>query len=511
MSAPADPPPDFRGRFTESTDTRASFSRASGPVHLVPHAVASPLDEKDVQALVRWAANEEHPLVPRGAGTGMPGGNVGRGIAIDLATSFRWVGSPDVASRTLRVGAGAVAADVAAVAEAIGLSFPPLPSSADRCTIGGMIANNAAGARSFRHGAVRDWVVELRAVFADGSAATVSSVADPPPFFDDFDPGLDLGRDRRVPGWPAVRKNSSGYLLDRFLTTGDPVQLLVGSEGTLAVVTEATLRLVERPAEVALVLLPVAGPDRLAEVADRAGSVGADTCEFLGRRFLEIAGLEGHREVGPLARGAWGLALVEVAGSPESVAGGVRALVRALGAGTEGLVARSAPDRHALWSVRHAASPVIASRADEGLVSMQFIEDSVVPVERLADYLEGLDAILERAETDAVVFGHAGDGNVHVNPLVDVRHEEWRDLVRTILSDVARLVADLGGTLAGEHGDGRIRAPFLPTIWREDHVAAFRRVKDFFDPGMLLNPGVILPLEGQDPLDGLTPSLADRA
>ena len=157
-----------------------------------------------------------------------------------------------------------------------------------------------------------------------------------------------------------------------------------------------------------------------------------------------------------------------------------------------------------LWSVRHAASPVIQSRASEGLVSMQFIEDSVVRADRVPDYLRGLGQILEQEETDAVMFGHAGDGNVHVNPLVDVRRPDWRDRVRRILEATVDLVAGLEGTLSGEHGDGRLRGPFHPRIWGETLTGAFGRVKATLDPHGIFNPGAVVPLPGQDPLAGLT-------
>lgn len=134
---------------------------------------------------------------------------------------------------------------------------------------------------------------------------------------------------------------------------------------------------------------------------------------------------------------------------------------------------------------------------------MQFIEDSVVPPGRLPEYLAGLSSILAEARLEAVVFGHAGDGNVHVNPLVPTGDEDWRDRVRQVLEGVAGLVASLGGTLSGEHGDGRIRAPYLDRIWGPGSVAAFKETKGLLDPDGIFNPGVILPLPGQDPLEGL--------
>lgn len=497
-------PPSFRGPFRTGEEVRRSYATASGPFSLRPSAVAVPRDVDDVQVLVRWARNEGRSLVPRGSGTGMPGGNVGEGVVVDLATSFREIGAVDRDRRRIRVGAGAVAAEVAHRAREAGLFLPALPSSAERCSIGGMAANNAAGARSFKYGATRDWVRALEVVLADGRAVRLSADRDAPDPFAGLYRALAPRRSELSGRWPRVRKNASGYALDRFLPSGDPTQLLVGSEGTLGLITGVTLELAPRPEARGLALLSVAEPDQLPLAVRAAREAEASACEFFGRRFIETAGLEEDPRVGDLARTAYSLLLVEVDGSPAAVDEGmerIRSLAGSLGSDVRG--ARSADERSRLWRIRHAASPVIERAADRGLVSMQFIEDSVVPPGRLPDYLRGLERILRDADTDAVVFGHAGDGNVHVNPLVDVGRPEWRRRVRRILDATAELVAELGGTLSGEHGDGRVRAPYLSAIWPRACVRSFREIKETLDPEGVLNPGVILPAAGQDALAGL--------
>ena len=175
------------------------------------------------------------------------------------------------------------------------------------------------------------------------------------------------------------------------------------------------------------------------------------------------------------------------------------------------IIGVEAIDRRNLWNVRHAASPLIAESARTGLVSTQIIEDSVVPPEALGAYLSGVDEILQAADTDAVIFGHAGDANVHVNPLLDVGRSSWRDHARALLKETADLVADLGGTLSGEHGDGRLRAPFLEQIWGPKLTACFERTKATLDPAGVLNPGVIIPRPDQDPLEGLWPQYGGSA
>ena len=180
--------------------------------------------------------------------------------------------------------------------------------------------------------------------------------------------------------------------------------------------------------------------------------------------------------------------------------------------------ARVALDEHTeteLWELRHAASPIL-SRLDANLKSMQFIEDCAVPPENLPAYVRGIREILARHETRVVIFGHAGDCHVHVNPLVDVRRPDWRARVESILGEVVALAARLGGTLAGEHGDGRLRAPLLPAVWSTSAMQQFRRVKEAFDPDGILNPGAKLAVPGERPIgdvkyDPSAPPLPSRA
>lgn len=452
----------------------------------------------------------------------MPGGNLGPSVVLAVADGVAGI-EVDRETDTVLAGAGAVADSVdAAARRTLGRRLPFLPASAAWCTVGGLVANNSAGAGTFRHGATHLWVEALAGVdwngesfhlARDGTAegplthslrelATRSTFAHLT---------ADRGADGLLPGWPRVRKNSSGYALDRFLpsTPGrDPelMELLVGSEGTLAVVTQVRFRTAPIPAARGVLLLPARDAGELVSLVMELERTGAVACEMLGRRFLEISGLDRSGPAAPLAREAYALLLVEMEGSQEEVASGLdRAQEVGRRHGGEGLRARSAQEADQLWKLRKAASPIIARQASRGLLSTQFIEDSVVPVPMLGRYLEGLDRILRDARFDAVVFGHAGDGNIHVNPLVDVESPDWRPRVGRTLEAVAELVSELGGTLAGEHGDGRLRAPFLQRVWGERLAGAFREVKEVLDPAGILNPGVVIPLPGQDPLDGLTP------
>ena len=542
-------PPSFTGSVLHGEEASRAASRVSGPFSAHPPAFVRPAHPESLAELLAWAWREGVPVIPRGAGTGMPGGNLGPHLVVEIGPVFA---EAVLLEEGVRAGAGCIAAEVERIVSTAGATLPFLPSSARWCTAGGLVANNGAGARSFGHGAAAAHVRVIEGVFAWGEPFRVGvGEAVPEPFRQLLDElrggaGADAVHARAtstdsgagapaipgrtaasaVGGWPRLRKNSSGYALDRFLKDGNPVGLLTGSEGTLAFLTAVEFDTVPAPRARGLAILPARTPEELQEIALAAHRLGTVTCEFLGRRFLEISGLERDPDVGALARGSHALVLLEVedrgetgphgqgirggAGSLDGAAaeamrqlGEIRKLGEGLGGG--GISASDADGMHRLWGIRHAASPIIARQAEHGLISTQFIEDCVVPPARLADYLRGLDQILAENGFDAVVFGHAGDGNVHVNPLVDVASPTWEARVRSTLESVAELVAGLGGTLAGEHGDGRLRAPLLERIWGPGHVRTFRTVKESLDPRGILNPGVILPLPGQDPLEGFTP------
>ncbi|HLL45325.1 MAG TPA: FAD-binding oxidoreductase [Longimicrobiaceae bacterium] len=501
-------PADFRGAFLRDPETRGPFGAASGILRMTPDAVATPEDAADLAALVRWAGRTRTALVPRGAGTGMPGGNVGSGVAVDLVARFRGVEEVDAEARLARLRPGTTLAELNAACAPHGLHFPVDPSSGARATLGGMIANNSAGSHSVKYGAVRPWVQALDVVLADGTAATAARGEEP------WEPALQRILDRvrgdlrphraRIEArWPRVRKNSSGYALREFLESGDAVDLLVGSEGTLALLTGATLRLAPLPAARGLALLEFTSLERAGEAVKEVLRHDPATCEMLDRTFLDLVRSGGDPGY-PLRPELEAVLLVEVergsAALVEEALAGLRAALEGL---ADRVVAASDPDeQERLWHLRHAASPLIAARAG-GRVSMQFIEDGVVPVERLPEYVRALRATLARHALPAVIFGHAGDGNLHVNPLVDVAAAGWQHQLEGIVYEIADTVAALGGTMAGEHGDGRLRAPVLETVWGAEMVGLFRRVKEAFDPAGILNPGVILPLPGQRPLDAV--------
>jgi FAD/FMN-containing dehydrogenase len=438
----------------------------------------------------------------------MAGGAIGDGVIIDLSRLNR-IGEPDAGRGSIVVGPGAVRAEVDRRARRHGLRFPVDPSSGAFCTIGGMAATNAAGARSLRFGSTRSWIRAIECVFDDGARGEVRRGLPPPygaaaigRFQQAVAPSLLSARGAEAWRRPAVCKNSSGYAVDAYVQSGEIVDLLVGSEGTLALFVEIELDLTEVPGATAGVLGGFASLERAAAAAVRARELGAAACELLDRTFLEVASSGGRALPVPPTTEAVLLAEVEAADVSEAT-NAARRLGRAFHA--EGAVAVSlALDPGAeteLWDLRHAASPSLA-RLDPTLKSMQFVEDGAVPLAQLADYLRGVREILARHQVRGVIFGHAADAHIHVNPLVDVSRPDWRAGAGRILDEVTELVARLGGTPSGEHGDGRLRTPVLDRVWDPRARDEFRLIKRSFDPAGIFNPGVKVALDGTPaPLD----------
>jgi FAD/FMN-containing dehydrogenase len=500
MRAP-DPSTGFRGIFRDDASARAVYSEAAGIAQVLPRAVAVPVDADDVAALVRWAASTGAPLVPRGSGSSMAGGAIGDGVIVDLSrlSSLEPV---DVSRRTIRCGPGALRDQVDAAARAFGLQFPVDPSSGAYCTVGGMASTNSAGAHTLRYGAMRPWVQALDLVFADGSRAEVRRGAPPPDvapvhrFLAEAE--TLVAAERAAPSRHAgVRKESSGYGLAAYAESGDLVDLLVGAEGTLALIVGLELRLTPRLTATASVLGAFATLEDAVDGAGGARAAGASACELLDRTFLDVA-RRGGAPV-PVPETVDAVLLAEVEGSSADECASLARLLeerfRAAGA-TDVILALDPETEEAMWELRHAASPIL-SRLDPSLKSMQFIEDGCVPPERLAEYVRGVRAALDAQGIRGVIFGHAGDAHVHVNPLVDVRDPAWRTRVEALLDDVTALAARLGGTITGEHGDGRLRAPLLPRVWSPEALARFATVKRAFDPEGLLNPGAKIATPGE--------------
>jgi FAD/FMN-containing dehydrogenase len=435
------------------------------------------------------------------------------------------IGAVNADKRRIEVGPGALRASVNSAAIAQGLRFPVDPSSGAFCTIGGMVATNAAGPHSLLFGSTRPWVTALDCVFADGSRARLVR-GEPPPgnipaiarFVADVQPRILESRKKIDSAHEGVRKDSSGYALRSYAERGELLDLIVGSEGTLALIVSIELALADLPGATTGVLGAFRSLDDAVAGANKARELGAAACELLDRTFLDVAGTGAAIASGSLPDGTEAVLIAEAEAGTEEEAAALAAQLaeqfRLVGA-TLVSVALTIGEQREIWELRHAASPILA-RLDPNLESMQFIEDGAVPPSRLADYVRGVRAALDSRGVRGVIFGHAGDAHVHVNPLVDMSRLDWRERVEGLLVDIVLLTSRLSGTLSGEHGDGRLRAPLLAETWPAAEVKLFEMLKSCFDPHGILNPGVKIPLGGQKPIadvkyDPTLPSLPPRA
>jgi FAD/FMN-containing dehydrogenase/Fe-S oxidoreductase len=500
----------FQGELRFDELARALYSTDASIFQVQPLGVAVPRDEEDVQALVRYAAEHGVPLIPRGAGTGVAGESLGPGLVLDLSRHFRAL--LEVGPDTVRVQAGVTCREVNARLAREGRRFAPDPASAEQCTIGGMVATNASGARALRHGYTRDHLAALRVVLDSGDAVTVGREplqAPPdasPGHFQDIvaaaavllEQNAELIRTCR----PRTRFNRCGYLLDGVLAEErlDLPRLLAGSEGTLALVTEATLRTLPLPGGRSLVLLGFVSVDAALRAAQRALPTGPAACELIDRRLLSLArGGEAADVASLVPAAAEAVLLVEYeADTPrearEVALGMAEQLHRHDRLALHAAVALQPEEMDRFWRLREVALPSLYALRG-GAQPVPFVEDVGVPPEELSAYLHRVQEILKEHETTASFMVHAASGQVHTRPFLDLGRPGDVAKLSGIAERVHTLALQLGGTVSTQHGTGLARTPWVARQYGALYPV-FRQLKAVFDPRGLFNPGKIV---GPDP------------
>jgi FAD/FMN-containing dehydrogenase len=483
-------PPGFRGEFRTDDVARALYAEGAGIYRIVPKAVAVPAGADDLSQLARWAVSEGLGLVPRGAGSGVPGGNIGAGVVVDLTQGFRNAPVVDASAGTARCGASITYQALNAAAAAYGLRLPPDPSSGAFCTIGGMVATNAAGSHSVKYGAMRGWVRQLEFVTADGDCGRTDGptrrTAAEERFLRDVAPALRERSAALAAAVPHTTKNSAGYALDLFAAGGRTADLLTGSEGTLAFITAVEVSLAPLPADRSTLLVTLRSLDDVGPAVLALRPLGPSAVELLDRTYLDFVRGAVQRH---LPADTEAVLLVEFEGDGH----GALEAVRDFAETTE--LADDIASVSRLWELRHLASPILASLPNK-LRSLQLIEDGCVPVPVLGRYIRALREAATAHGFEVVIFGHAGDGHLHANLLVDASAPDFAARLASCLEAVTGAQLSLGGTPSGEHGDGRLRAPFLTPTFGEEFAGLCRRTKAAWDPAQILNPGVKLATPG---------------
>lgn len=416
-----------------------------------PLAVIFPLTAEEVQAAVKLCNQHQVPLVPRGRGTGTAGGSVPEqgGVALSLERMNR-VLKLDPDNRMAIIEPGVLNQDLQDALKPLGFFWPPDPSSAPYCSVGGNLATCAAGPHAVKYGVARDHVLGLKAVTGKGDLIKTGCY---------------------------TTKGVVGYDLTR---------LVVGSEGTLAVIVEATLKLTPLPRAVGGITAQYRDTTSCAHAiaAIMAQPFVPSALEFLDNNALNLIR---NRHPGMLPEDMRALLMIEVDGSESEIVEATEAIINACQ--LDGLIeAKKADDTKALWAARKALSPLLRDVAPK-----KINEDVAVPVSRLPELLGGIEKLAASHRIANVNFGHAGNGNIHVNLLVNPDDAEEMARAETCLDEVFSLVLSLDGTLSGEHGVGITKRPFVDREIDETTLNVMRAVKHTLDPANILNPGKLFP------------------
>ncbi len=489
--------------------TRSLYASDASLYRVEPRVVVTPREVDELAAVLAVCAAHGVPLTTRGAGTSIAGNAVGPGVVVDTSRHLDRVLGVDPGARTATVEPGVVHASLQRAAAPHGLRFGPDPSTHNRCTVGGMIGNNACGSRALGYGRTSDNVLGLEVVTGGGERLHLGGLRPAGPTGDDptgGSPALAALRDLVGANLAGIRtehgrfgRQVSGYSLEHLLPERgfDVPRFLVGSEGTLAVVLRAQVRLVADAPHRLLVALGYPG---MAEAADAVPALlphSLVACEGLDARIVDVLrDRRGAASVPPLPRGQ-GWLLVELAGDdPGRLVSTAAAVVADAGAVDHAVVddpARAA----ALWRIREDGAG-LASRTPAGNPAHAGWEDSAVPPDRLGAYLREFEALLAGHGLTGLPYGHFGDGCLHIRLDFALDRPGGTAAMRSFVREAAVLAAAHGGSMSGEHGDGRARSELLPLMYSPETIALFGAVKHVLDPDRLLNPGVLV---DPDPLD----------
>ena len=480
--------------------SRAVYSSDASLYRIQPAAVVFPRHLDEVLTTLEVCRERGIPFTSRGAGTSLAGNAIGRGVVIDFSRHLNRVLEFDAESRTAVVEPGAVHATLQKVALASGLRFGPDPSTHTRCTVGGMIGNNACGSRALAYGRTADNVTHLDVMTGSGTRLRLGAGEAPSSAETDALRSLvsaNLGTIRTELG--RFGRQVSGYSLEHLLPERgfDLRRMLVGSEGTLAVVLEAGIRLVTDAPHKTMVVL---GFENIGEAGDAVTSVlpfKPTACEGLDSRIVEVVRTRKGPQAVPELPGGAAWLFVEISGDDAVEVADRAAAVSRVDAARHARIITSPAQAAALWRIREDGGG-LAGRSPAGAPAHAGWEDAAVPPERLGDYLREFDELLLTHNLTGFPFGHFGDGCVHVRLDFPFQHDDGAAVFRAFLTDAARLVASYGGSLSGEHGDGRARSELLSFMYTPAALALFGKVKGILDPDNILNPGVLVDPE---PLD----------
>ncbi|MGA2323046.1 MAG: anaerobic glycerol-3-phosphate dehydrogenase subunit C [Sedimentisphaerales bacterium] len=493
---------------------RAAYSSDASIYQIVPTCVVCPRDAQDIAAVVKYAKDKQIPVAARGAGSGVAGESLTSGILLDVTRYMNGIIGVENNGELVICEPGVVLDELNNYLAKFGRKIGPDPSTANRAVIGGCVANNATGAHSLQFGYTGDYVEKVEAVLADGSIVELVNGYQPR-----LDSASSRGRtkaqsDSRVDeiakqcvsllagkkdiitnALPATKRNRSGYNIAGTYHDGkvNLARLMAGSEGTLAIFTKITLRTVPLPKAKGLLQLEFDSLDKMAKAVPIIVSTGASACELMDNRLIAMAieHLPAYRDVLP-ANATAALLVEHVGETPEQVRSKIQTTDSAIGnLASNRTIVFDEQTQKKIWKARKDAVPLLDRRKGRQR-PVPFIEDVSVENDKLAEYIAGLQKIGQKYNIAMSYYGHAGDGELHIRPYLDLGEQGDIEKMTQIANEVFALAWSLGGTVSGEHAVGLVRAAFLRKQYGDEFYNLLCGIKKIFDPAGLLNPGKII-------------------
>jgi FAD/FMN-containing dehydrogenase/Fe-S oxidoreductase len=508
--------------------TRVLYATDASVYRKVPLAVAYPNGQADVVAIVRFCRSESISIIPRTAGTSLAGQCVGEGLVVDFSRYMTKILEVNTAEKWVILEPGVIRDELNELVKKDGLFFGPNTSTANRCMMGGMLGNNSSGTTSIRYGVTRDKVLELEVVLSDGSVSMLKELGQEElvaltegtsseaqiinAIIEELSPA-DV-RKEISESFPKkeIHRRNTGYAIDLlaemqpFNTDGDPLnpaKLIAGSEGTLCAVTKLKLKLDDLPPSCEAVICAHFDSIHEAMIATvEAMKSKPYACEVMDKTILDLT--KGNTEQAEnrfFVQGDPGAILcIELrADTQELLQSECSMLIERMKEKELGFAFPivNAPETSKVWTLRAAGLGVLSNLKGKAK-PVAFVEDTAVELSDLPAYIEEFEKLMEGFDQKAVYYAHAGAGELHLRPVLDLKSKKGREDFRKIGEASAKLVKKFGGSLSGEHGDGRVRAEFIPDMVGQKNYAVLKRIKEIWDPKNIFNPGKIV---DSDPMD----------
>ncbi|MHC4187320.1 MAG: FAD-binding oxidoreductase [Planctomycetota bacterium] len=492
-----------RGDVFSDVLNKAAYSTDGSIYQIIPCCIVAPRDRADVASVVNYAKSRGIPIAARGAGSGLAGESLCRGIVFDMRRYMNKIVGDINDGAFVICEPGVVLDDLNNYLSQFNRKIGPDPSSSNRATVGGCVANNATGAHSLAYGYIGDYVESIEVVLADGSVVEFKNDFVPTKTEDDQVSLIAgkcvslLSEKEKVilKALPESKRNRSGYNIAGIYHDGciDMAKILAGSEGTLAVFTKITIRTVSLPSTKALLQLKFDSLDKMAKAVPIIVDTGACACELMDKTLIEMAveSLPEYKDILPSEADA--VLLVEHAGQEEQeVSEKIHNTDSAVGKlASDRKIVTNEKEQQRLWKSRKDAVPLL-HRQKGKKHPVPFIEDVSVNNDKLGEYISGLKQISQRYGIDMAFFGHAGDGELHVRPYLDLSEPKDVQIMLDVANEAFSLAWSLGGTISGEHAVGLVRAAFIKRQYGEEFYQILCEIKKIFDPYDIMNPDKII-------------------